>query len=35
MLWLFIVRVGNPGFRFKVMKSESPNITIGGYGLFQ
>lgn len=33
-LWLFIVRQGDSNFRYSINETDSPNINIGGYGLF-
>jgi hypothetical protein len=33
-IWLFIAAVGNPSFKYEIMTNDSPNINIGGYGLF-
>ncbi len=33
-LWLFLVSVGNPDFKYEVINDDSPDIDIGGYGLF-
>lgn len=33
-IWLFIAKVGDDTLSFKVSHNESPNINIGGYGLF-
>jgi len=34
-LWLRIAQLGNPDFKYKVTEDESPNINIGGYGLYE
>jgi hypothetical protein len=33
-IWLFTVKQGNPEFEYEIEEGESPNINIGGYGLF-
>lgn len=33
-IWLFIVKVGNPNFKYKIVNSDLSIIDIGGYGLF-
>jgi hypothetical protein len=33
-IWIFVVQQGNPDFKFEVSEDDSPNINIGGYGLF-
>lgn len=32
--WMFIAKVGNSELEYEEMTSDSPNINIGGYGLF-
>ncbi len=34
LAWLFIAQIGNPDFKYEVTNDDSPNINIGGYGLF-
>lgn len=34
LAWLFVAQVGNPNFKYEVINDDSPNINIGGYGLF-
>jgi hypothetical protein len=33
-LWLFTAKQGNPEFEYTIEEDNSPNINIGGYGLF-
>lgn len=34
-IWLWFAKLGNPDFRYETTEDDSPNINIGGYGLFQ
>lgn len=34
-IFLFIVKLGNPEFEFKILEDDTDRIDIGGYGLFQ
>lgn len=33
-MFLFIVSIGDPGFKFSMIKDDTQTINIGGYGLF-
>jgi hypothetical protein len=33
-IWLFVVKTGNPNFKYKIVNSDLSIINIGGYGLF-
>lgn len=34
-LWLRIAQLGNPDFKYEVTTHDSPNINIGGYGMYE
>jgi hypothetical protein len=33
-MWLFVAKLGNKKFEYSLVKSDTPVIEIGGYGLF-
>lgn len=34
-LWLRIAQLGNPDFKYEITTHNTPNINIGGYGLYE
>lgn len=34
-IYLFLIKVGNPNFEYKILDTQSEEIQIGGYGLFE
>jgi hypothetical protein len=34
-IFFFLVKMGNPEFEYKLLKDETPELKLGGYGLYQ